>query len=106
MIGSFPLIVAVNPRLPVRGIRELIDYAKANPGNANYASSAGIFQIATELFKQKTGTRFEMIPYKGSGESVQAGAAGQGTKTLRGPPPPPRARKKGAGPGPARDAAT
>jgi tripartite-type tricarboxylate transporter receptor subunit TctC len=72
MIGSFPLIVAVNPRLPVRSIRELIDYAKANPGNANYASSAGIFQITTELFKQRTGTRFEMIPFKGSGESVPA----------------------------------
>src|SRR5882672_3812173 len=32
MIGSFPLIVAVNPQLPVRSVRELIDYAKANPG--------------------------------------------------------------------------
>src|SRR6476620_6543857 len=58
MLGSFPLIVAVGPQLPVRNIQELIDYAKANPGKANYASSAGIFQIATELFKQKTGTQF------------------------------------------------
>src|SRR3982750_2544949 len=58
MIGSFPLIVAGNPRLPVRSVQELGDYAKANPGKANYASSAGIFQIATELFKQKTGTQF------------------------------------------------
>ncbi len=96
MIGSFPLIVAVNPRLPVRSIRELIDYAKANPGNANYASSAGIFQIATELFKQKTGTRFEMIPYKGSGESVQAVAAGQVTMTFVDPPPAAGALKSGA----------
>ena len=87
MIGSFPLIVAVDPQLPVRSIRELIDYAKANPGKANYASSAGIFQIATELFKQKTGAPFEMIPYKGSGESVQAVAAGQVTLTFVDPPP-------------------
>src|SRR5712671_7459816 len=49
MLGSFPLIVAVTPQLPVRSVQELIDYAKANPGKANYASSAGIFQIATEL---------------------------------------------------------
>jgi len=87
MIGSFPLIVVVNPQLPVRSVRELIDYAKANPGKVNYASSAGIFQIATELFKQKTGTQFEMIPYKGSGDSVQAVAAGQVTMTFVDPPP-------------------
>ena len=87
MIGSFPLIVAVNPQLPVRSVRELVEYAKANPGKVNYASSAGIFQIATELFKQKTGTQFEMIPYKGSGDSVQAVAAGQVTMTFVDPPP-------------------
>jgi tripartite-type tricarboxylate transporter receptor subunit TctC len=95
MIGSFPLIVAVNPRLPVRSVQELVDYAKANPGKANYASSAGIFQIATELFKQKTGTQFEMIPYKGSGESVQAVAAGQVTLTFVDPPPATGALKAG-----------
>jgi tripartite-type tricarboxylate transporter receptor subunit TctC len=95
MIGSFPLIVAVNPQLPVRTVQELIDYAKANPGKANYASSAGIFQIATELFKQKTGTRFEMIPYKGSGESVQAVAAGQVALTFVDPPPATGALKAG-----------
>jgi len=87
MIGSFPLIVAVDPRLPVRSVKELVEYAKANPGKANYASSAGIFQIATELFKQKTGAPFEMISYKGSGESVQAVVAGQVTMTLVDPPP-------------------
>jgi len=87
MIGSFPLIVAVDPRLPVRSVKELVEYAKANPGKANYASSAGIFQIATELFKQKTGAPFEMISYKGSGESVQAVVAGQVTMTMVDPPP-------------------
>jgi tripartite-type tricarboxylate transporter receptor subunit TctC len=87
MIASFPLIVTVNPALNIRSIKELIDYAKANPGKANYASSAGIFQIATEMFKQRTGAPFEMIPYKGSGESVQAVMAGQVTITLVDPPP-------------------
>ncbi|HYX91542.1 MAG TPA: tripartite tricarboxylate transporter substrate-binding protein, partial [Myxococcaceae bacterium] len=72
MICQFPLILAVNPSLPIRNVKELIEYGKANPQKANYASSAGIFQLATELFKQKTGTNFVMIPYKGSGESVQA----------------------------------
>jgi len=87
MICPFPLIVAVNSQLPVRSVKELVDYAKANPGKSNYASSAGIFQIATELFKQKTGTAIEMIPYKGSGESIQAVIAGQVMMTIIDPPP-------------------
>src|ERR671922_2344616 len=72
MICEFPLLVTVDAKLPVKSVKELIAYAKANPGKSNYASSAGIFQITTELFKQKTGTGFVMIPYKSSGESVQA----------------------------------
>jgi tripartite-type tricarboxylate transporter receptor subunit TctC len=87
MICSFPLIVAVSSQLPVRSVKELVDYAKANPGKSNYASSAGIFQIATELFKQKTGAAIEMIPYKGSGESIQAVIGGQVLMTIIDPPP-------------------
>jgi tripartite-type tricarboxylate transporter receptor subunit TctC len=87
MICSFPLIVVVSSSLPVKTIHDLVAYAKANPGKANYASSAGVFQVATELFKQKTGTQFEMIPYKGSGESVQAVIAGQVTMTIVDPAP-------------------
>jgi tripartite-type tricarboxylate transporter receptor subunit TctC len=87
MIASFPLILTVDPKLPIRNVKELIDYAKANPGKSNYAQSAGIFQIATELFKQRTGAPIEMISYKSSGESVQAVMAGQVTMTLVDPPP-------------------
>ena len=87
MICSFPLIVVVDPRLPIRSIKDLVDYAKANPGKANYASSAGIFQISTEMFKQLTATKIELIPYKGSGESVQAVAAGQVMMTIVDPAP-------------------
>jgi tripartite-type tricarboxylate transporter receptor subunit TctC len=87
LICQFPLIVTVSAQLPVRSVKELIDYAKANPGKANYASSAGIFQMTTELFKQKTGTQLEMIPYKGSGESVQAVIGGQVLVTIVDPPP-------------------
>jgi len=87
MICSFPLIVTVDPKLPIRSVKELIDYAKANPGKSNYASSAGIFQIATELFKQKTGSPIEMVNYKSSGESVQAVVSGQVMMTIVDPPP-------------------
>jgi tripartite-type tricarboxylate transporter receptor subunit TctC len=86
MISTFPLIAVVSANGP-KTMKELIDYAKANPGKVNYSSSAGIFQISTELFKQRTGTDFVMIPYKGSGESVQAVIGGQVTLTLVDPPP-------------------
>jgi len=87
MICSFPLIVTVDARLPIHSVKELIAYAKANPAQANYASSAGIFQITTEMFKQRTGTAIEMVNYKSSGESVQAVVAGQVMMTIVDPPP-------------------
>jgi tripartite-type tricarboxylate transporter receptor subunit TctC len=80
-------VLVVDARLPIKSVKELIDYAKASPGRANYASSVGIFQIATEMFKQRTGTKIEMIPYKGSGESVQAVAGGQVMMTIVDPAP-------------------
>jgi len=87
MICEFPLIVTVDAKLPIRSVSELIAYARANPGKSNYASSAGIFQITTEMFKQRTGTAIEMIPYKSSGESVQALIGGQVMLTIVDPPP-------------------
>jgi tripartite-type tricarboxylate transporter receptor subunit TctC len=87
MIGSFPLILVTNPSYPVQSVKELVEFAKANPGKANYASSAAPFQLAAELFNQRTGTRFAHIPYKGSGESVNAVASGEVTITISDPPP-------------------
>src|SRR6185436_12833333 len=58
MICSFPLLVTVDAKLPISSVKELIAYAKANPGKSNYASSAGIFQITTEMFNQRTDSKF------------------------------------------------
>jgi tripartite-type tricarboxylate transporter receptor subunit TctC len=95
MICEFPLLVTVDAKLPIRSVKELVAYAKANPGKSNYASSAGIFQITTEMFKQRTGTSIEMIPYKSSGESVQAVIGGQVMMTIVDPPPATGALKAG-----------
>jgi tripartite-type tricarboxylate transporter receptor subunit TctC len=95
MICEFPLLVTVDAKLPIHSVKELIAYAKANPGKSNYASSAGIFQITTEMFKQRTGTSIEMIPYKSSGESVQAVVGGQVMMTIVDPPPATGALKAG-----------
>ena len=86
-IGQFPLLVVVSAQSSLHSVKDLIDYAKKNPGKANYGSSAAAFQIATELFKQRTGTEFVHIPYKSSGESVNAVVAGQVTMTICDPPP-------------------
>ena len=87
LICDFPLILAVSAASPLQDVKSLIAYAKAHPDKANYGSSAGIFQVTTELFKQKTGANFVMIPYKSSGESAQAVIAGQVTMTIADPPP-------------------
>src|SRR2546425_9444321 len=90
MIGDFPLILVVSSSLPVNSVKDLIDYAKARPSDVNYSASAAPFQLAAELFNQKTGTKFAHIPYKSSGESVGAVMAGAGNHTHTGPPPPVR----------------
>ena len=85
MIGSFPLILVVSPSLPVKSVKELAAYAKAQPDKSNYGASAAAFQLTTELFKQKTGAQFTHIPYKSVSESANAVIAGQVTMTIGDP---------------------
>jgi len=87
MIGDFPLILVVNSSLPVNSVKDLIDYAKARSGDVNYSASAAPFQLAAELFNQKTGTRFAHIPYKSTADSMGAVMSGQVTMTIMDPPP-------------------
>jgi tripartite-type tricarboxylate transporter receptor subunit TctC len=87
MIGSFPLLLVVDPALPIRSVKDLVDYAKSKPNAVNYGASAAPFQLAAELFNLKAGTRFTYIPYKGSNESVNSVMSGQVTMTIADPPP-------------------
>ena len=87
MIGSFPLILVTNGASAVKSVKELVEYAKANPAKSNYSSSAAPFQLASELFKLRTGTSFTHIPYKGSNESANAVMAGEVTMTISDPAP-------------------
>jgi tripartite-type tricarboxylate transporter receptor subunit TctC len=81
-LGSFPLILIVNAASPFKSLADLVAYAKANPEKANYSSSSAAFQLATELFKQKTGVPMQMIPYKGANDSVTAVISGEVTATI------------------------
>jgi tripartite-type tricarboxylate transporter receptor subunit TctC len=79
MVADYPLYLSVLAKSPFRSVKDLVDFAKANPAQANYASTSGVFQLTNELFKLKTGTAFEMIPFKGSNEMIQGVLTGQAT---------------------------
>ena len=72
--ATSPLVVVVNPALPVKNMRELIAYAKANPGKLNYGSagSGTAPHLAGEWFALNAGVNMTHISYKGSGPSVTA----------------------------------
>src|SRR5215475_6060565 len=74
-----PTVIVVNENVPVRTLRELIAYAKANPGKLSYGSAGAgtLTNLAGELFKELIGARnIVHIPYKGSAPGVADLAAG------------------------------
>ena len=81
-------VVAVHPSIPVNNLKELIAYAKANPGKLNYASqgNGSVSHIGTEIFKQTTGIEMVHVPYKGSGPAIQDVLAGQVQVFITTPP--------------------
>jgi tripartite-type tricarboxylate transporter receptor subunit TctC len=72
-------LVVINPKLPIKNIRELISYAKVNSGNIRYGTSGsgGITHLSVELLAYQTGTKFEQINYKGAGPAVIALMSGE-----------------------------
>lgn len=81
-------VITVHPSVPVNNLKELIGYAKANPGKLNYASqgNGSLSHTGTELFKQMTGTDIVHVPYKGSGAAIQDVLAGQVQLFITTPP--------------------
>ena len=77
MVADYPLYLTINSKLPVKNVKELVAHAKANPNAAHYSSTSGVFQLTNEMFKLKTGTNFEMIPFKSSNEMIQGIITGQ-----------------------------
>jgi tripartite-type tricarboxylate transporter receptor subunit TctC len=78
LVAITPNVLIVNAAMPVTSVKEMIAYAKANPGRTNFGSgsngSAG--HLAGELFKLETGTDVAHIPYKGGAPALQALLAG------------------------------
>ncbi len=73
-IGGAGFVVTVHPQVPIKSTKELIAYAKANPGKLNYGSSGtgAITHLATELFGLMAGIRMTHIPFKGTGPALTA----------------------------------
>jgi tripartite-type tricarboxylate transporter receptor subunit TctC len=79
MVGEIANMVTVNPSGPLKSVKELIAYAKANPDKINFASG-GIGSgnhLATEHFSQMAGIRMTHVPYKGSTSGVGDLISGQ-----------------------------
>jgi len=64
------LLLVVHPSLPVKTVKEFLEYVKARPGKLNYGSSSNATALPMELFKSMTSTAIQHIPYKGSGPMV------------------------------------
>jgi tripartite-type tricarboxylate transporter receptor subunit TctC len=68
LIGDLPMLMVVNPALPVNNVAELIAYAKANPDKLSHPSSGNgtLSHLGMEMFKQRAGITILHVPYRGS----------------------------------------
>jgi tripartite-type tricarboxylate transporter receptor subunit TctC len=72
LIGTSALVLVIHPSIPAHSVKELIAYAKANPGKLSYAS-AGVgsgIHLAAEYFRFQAGIEMTHVPYKGSAPAL------------------------------------
>ena len=79
VVAYVPNVVVVNPKYPFKNVKELLDYARANPGKLNYGSAGNgtTHHLAVELFKTMTGAKLTHVPYKGAGPLMPALLGGE-----------------------------
>lgn len=97
VVASTPYALIVNPALPVHSVKELIAYAKADPGKLNYGS-AGVgtaSHLAAELFDRLAGTKMAHVPNKGMGPAMIDLMGGQVSVLFAGLPASLAAEKQG-----------
>ena len=78
-VAMVPNLLVVNPKQPYKSVKELIAYAKANPGKINFASSGNgtSIHLSGELFKQMAGVDMQHVPYRGSAPALTDLIGGQ-----------------------------
>jgi tripartite-type tricarboxylate transporter receptor subunit TctC len=72
LVGISDLIMVSRAGLPPNNLKEVVAYAKANPGKLNYGSGAVVAQMTVEMLKQQTGIEMVYVPFKGAGPTTQA----------------------------------
>jgi len=83
LVANHPQAMVVHPGVPVHSVKELIDYAKANPGALNFGAAPGTPpQLMVELFCSLTGTRMVFVPYKGAAPALTDLLAGRTQMTM------------------------
>src|SRR3989440_12512661 len=86
MVSYSPHVLAVHPSVPVGSVKELIAYARANPGKINFANSGtgGAPHLAGVEFAARTGVPWAYIPYKGGSAAVTDVIAGKANGLFNG----------------------
>lgn len=79
LVGSVPFILVVHPSLPVHSVKELIDLARAKPGELNYGSAGNGTppHLAGEMLKTLAGVKLVHVPYKTAAQAMVDVLAGQ-----------------------------
>ena len=86
LVSDSPILLVVNPAVPVNSVAELVAYAKARPGKVNFSSGGAgtIPHLTGELFKARAGLDIVHVPYRGGGLSISDVIGGQIQMTFEG----------------------
>jgi tripartite-type tricarboxylate transporter receptor subunit TctC len=74
-----PMVLAIHSALPIKNLRDLVEYARANPGKLSYASAGtgNSLHLAGEMLAQMANIKLLHVPYKGAGPALTDVVAGQ-----------------------------
>ena len=76
-IMRIPVIIVVDPKLPVKTLQELVTYAKANPGKVSFGYGNSIGQVVGASFAKRSGIDVITVPYKSSPQALTDVISGQ-----------------------------
>ena len=87
LVATYSLVIAAHPSTPGKTLREVVAYAKANPGKLSYGSSGtgGPLHMGAEMFKRAVGIDVLHVPYKGNAPATLAILAGEVNLTFDSP---------------------
>ncbi|HEY5064694.1 MAG TPA: tripartite tricarboxylate transporter substrate binding protein [Xanthobacteraceae bacterium] len=85
LVSSAPLVLAVQKTVPARSVKELVAYAKANPGKLNYGAVIGTPpHLSGEMFKHITGANIVFVPYRSAAQATTDVLSGHMNMTFEG----------------------